>query len=566
MSFRLTASTHSRVAWLFIISWALVLIAWGRLAHVQLIKHDFYHSEALQQRYRAQPLIPVRGAIVDRNGEPLALTTYGHGVYVTPRLITDPEATAAALAPLLEDKQPALLEAFAATDASVWLADDVPAGTAEAVERLQLPGVYVVQRPLRGYPNGALAADVLGLTGIDNQGLAGLEWIYESVLKGVEGKYFGERDPRGRLIAGGREAVEASAPAHELVLSIDHVLQYVTEQELGRGIERARAESGIAVLLEPKTGAILASAVLPTFDPTDQKGAFPRAYRNPAVADQFEPGSTLKVFSAAAALEEGLVELDTPLSSPATLRIGGGIVNNYNHIHHGTISLKDAIEASSNTAFAQLGAHTVGGPDLARYLRAFGFGERLGVDMPGEGPGSVPVAGEVSGETLRWATVSFGHGIAVTPLQLAAATAVIANGGDLMQPYVVQRIRDEAGQTVDEFRPKLLRRVISRATARDVAEAMEAVIEGGTGTRARVPGYRTAGKTGTAQIPEGGVYGDRRLASFIGFAPADDPALVLVIMLYDVQQDNAEGGRWAAPIFSEIMARALPHVGIPPTF
>lgn len=563
--FRLMRFTKLRIALIFIFSTALIVAAWGRLAFVQLVKRDFYESEAMAQRYRAQPLVPERGTIFDRNGVALAMTTYGYGIYATPRLMGDPQTAAGALAPLLNTNPSRLLQQFEGASGNVWLAHRTSAATASAVELLQLPGVYVVERPQRDYPNGRLAADILGFTGVDNQGLGGIEWTFDDVLRGREGAFFSERDPRGRAIAGGRQSVVDASPGHQLVLTIDHVLQYIVEQELERGLRQAKAAWGLVVALQPRTGEILASAVLPTFDPRDIESAVPRAYRNPAVADQFEPGSTLKVFAAAAALEEGLLTLDSAVSSPAALRIGGGTVNNYNNIHHGTITLKDAVSMSSNTAFAAIGSDVVGGPTLARYLQAFGFGQRLGVDLPGEGAGNVPEPGRVAGEALRWANVAFGQGIAVTPIQLAAATAAIANGGDLMQPFVVRQVKDGAGRIVEQIEPKLLRKVISSATASDVTEAMEAVVIGGTGTRARVPGYRVAGKTGTAQIPEGGVYGDKRLASFIGFAPADDPALVLVVMLYDVQQDTAEGGRWAAPVFSAIVSRALPHLGVAPS-
>lgn len=564
MSYRLVPSARGRIVWLFLISMGLILVTWVRLAHVQIVRHRFYESEAVKQRYRSELLVPHRGTIFDRNGIPLAMTVYGHGVYASPAAVKNRELTAELLAPHLNTDAASILEEISRPITSVWLTERISPDVAAAMERLQLPGVYVVQRPQRGYPQGPLAADVLGFTGRDNQGLGGIEFGYDGILKGVEGKYFSERDPRGRSIAGGRTDVQQPAPGHDLVLTIDHVLQYVTEQELARGVAAAKAEWGLAVLLEPATGAIVASAVLPTFDPAHYARSIPRPYRNPVVSDQFEPGSTLKVFTAAAALEEGLIDLHSMLHAPPALRIGGSTIHCYNGLDGEMMSLQDALAVSCNTAFAQLGAKTLGGDKLAHYMRAVGFGSRLGIDLPGEGTGTVPTPGRVDDELLRWATVSFGQGIAVTPVQLAAATAVIANGGDLMQPYVVQRVLDADGKVSSEHTPTLLRRIISQATARDVTTAMEAVVEHGTGVNARVPGYRVAGKTGTAQIPEGGKYGDKRLASFIGFAPADEPALVLVIMLYDVQQDTAEGGRWAAPVFAGIMRRALPHIGIAP--
>lgn len=564
MNHRLRPTVQKRIVALFLAGTALILIMWLRLGYVQLVKHAFFEEEALKQRFRTELLVPVRGTIFDRNGVPLAMTEYGFGVYATPRAVHDAAKTASVLAPLLERDEEDLLEDLNRATSFVWLKGRLATEVARTVDELGLPGVYVVRRPQRGYPHGSLAADVLGFTGRDNQGLGGLEFRYDELLKGIEGRVFSEKDPWGRAIAGGRSDTQQARRGHDLFLTIDHVLQYVTEQELAQGIENAKAEWGLALLMEPATGAVLASAVLPAFDPADYGTFLPRPFRNPAVTDQFEPGSTLKIFTAAAALEEGLIGLDTLLEGPALLHIGGGTVRCHNGIDHGTVSLKDALAVSCNTAFAHLGANIVGGTTLARYMRAFGFGNRLGIDLPGEAAGTVPTPGRVEGELLRWANVSFGHGIAVTPIQLAAATAAIANGGDLMQPYVVQQIVDDTAEVVFEHTPTVLRRVISPTTARDVAAAMESVVRHGTGRLARLEGYRVAGKTGTAQVPEHGVYGDKRLSSFVGFAPADDPALVLIIMLYDVQQDAAEGGRWAAPVFANIMQRSLQYIGIPP--
>lgn len=565
MARRFSPDLHKRVAIIFLLAIVFIGASWMRLGYLQIVRHPFLKAEALKQRYRAEQVVPNRGAILDRDGTPLAITVFGHGVYVVPDVISDPERVAEQLAAPLGRRVDELVQQLSGGSSSVWLTDRLDRKSAEAIEQLKLPGVYVVERPQRDYPHGTLAADVLGYTGRDNQGLAGLEHHFDTLLAGVPGRHFSERDPRGRAIGGGRSELEQPVPGSDLVLTIDHILQYTAEHELAKGIEAANAAWGLAIIMQPSTGEILAMTVLPDFDPADYQRYLPRAHRNPAVADQFEPGSTLKVFTVAAALEEGLVTLDSVLDGPATLRIGGGIVHCHNPAGYGQLSVADAVAVSCNTALAHLGAEMLGGEKLAEYMSAFGFGQRLGVDLPGEIPGSVPTPGRVYGELLRWATVSFGQGIAVTPLQLVTATSAIANGGKLMKPYIVREVRDTDGQLLAKNSPTVLRDVVSTATARDVATAMEAVVERGTGRRAQVPGYRVAGKTGTAQIPEGGIYGQKRLASFIGFAPADNPALLVLVMLYDVKQDTAEGGRWAAPVFADIMRRSLQHLGIPPT-
>jgi len=565
MAPRLAPGVPKRVAVLFLILVGLAGVLWLRLGYLQIVRHSFFEAEAMKQRYRSHQLVPDRGAILDRHGTPLAVTVYGYGVYAVPAAVEDPQHAARLLSELLGRPADVLAGQLARDAQSVWLSHRVEPDAAAAIDNLKLPGVYVVVRPQRGYPHGWMAADVLGYTGLDNQGLAGLEWLLEKELAGVPGEHFSERDPRGRAIAGSRSQVRQAEPGHDVVLTLDAVLQYIAEQEVAQGVQAAGAEWGLAIVMNPKTGEILAMAVQPGFDPANWEAHLPRAHRNPAVADQFEPGSTMKVFTVAAALEEGVATPETTLPAPAVMPIGGGVVRNHNSINYGSLSVAEALVVSSNTALAHLGAEMLGGATLAEYLRAFGFGQRLGVDMPGEGTGRVPTPGRVAGGRLQWATVSFGQGVAVTPLQLAAATAALANGGTLMKPFIVQEIRRPDGYILEHRLPAAIRQVVSPETAAAVVEAMEAVVQRGTGRRAQVPGYRVAGKTGTAQVPEDGGYGDKRLASFVGFAPAEDPALLVLVMLYDVKQDTAEGGRWAAPVFAEIMRRGLQHLGIPPS-
>lgn len=565
MARHLSPLVKTRIAYVFLFIVVCATLLWLRLGYLQIVRHDFLEAEAMRQRYRAQQLVSERGAVLDRHGQPLAVTVYGFGLYAVPAAISDPHAVARQLADFL-GRPAAEIEALLTRSASfVWLADRLEPSLAAALERLRIPGVYVVERPQRAYPQGWLAADVLGYTGRDNQGLAGLEYMYDDVLAGVPGVHVSERDPRGRAIAGARSEVKEPVPGADLVLTLDAVLQYIVEQELAKGIEAAQAQWGLAVAMQPKTGEILAMAVLPAFDPADYQRYLPRAHRNPAVTDQFEPGSTMKVFTVAAALEEGLVTLDTLLDAPALLEIGGGAVRCNYPYGYGRLSVLDAVALSCNTTLAHLGAELLGGRRLHDYLRAFGFGQRLGVDLPGEGTGQVPTPGRIRGELFQWATVSFGQGIAVTPLQLTAATAALANGGVLMKPYIVSEIRHPNGHVLERYEPTPLRRVVSPETARDVVKTMVAAVERGTGRRAQVPGYRLAGKTGTAQIPENGAYVDKWLSSFVGFGPAEDPALVVLVMLYDVRQDATEGGIWAAPVFANIMRRSLQHLGIPPS-
>ena len=304
---------------------------------------------------------------------------------------------------------------------------------------------------------------------------------------------------------------------------------------------------GIFVAVDPKTGDILAMATYPSFDPNHFSDYPPELWKNRAVTDQFEPGSTFKVITGSVALEVGAATLASTYVDPVRLERWGGVVNCWRAGGHGEQTFVEALENSCNPVFAVMSADEIGPARFYEYIRAFGFGGRLGIDFPGEGTGLVPRP--TPNPSLQWANVGFGQGIAVTPLQMAMAVAAIANGGTLYKPRLVKEIRTKDGDIVEARAPEIIRQVLSRQTAQEFISAMRSVVANGSGTRADVPGYRVAGKTGTAQIPEHGRYIDLNMATFVGFAPADDPAIVGVVMLYKVHAQPSWGGTWAAPVF-----------------
>ncbi|HEY8487182.1 MAG TPA: penicillin-binding transpeptidase domain-containing protein [Limnochordales bacterium] len=558
-------AVRRRTAWLFVLC-GLTLVALGlRLFYLQVVRHGYYARLAWEQRLRPLPVEPRRGTIYDRSGRKLAISVSADAVYAVPSEVRDPVQTARRLAEVLGRPAEEIEERLRQKTATVWVERRVTPEQGAAVRALRLPGVGVVERPQRSYPAGSLAAHVLGITGIDNQGLEGLELYYDEYLRGVPGRVEQERDAAGREIPGGISRYVAPQDGYDLVLTIDQVLQYRAERELERVVSETQADFGIFVGVEPSTGEILAMAVYPSFDPNRYQDFPPELRRNRAVTDQFEPGSTFKIGTGAAALETGVVSPEDRFFDPGFVAIGGGVVRCWRPGGHGSQSFVEATENSCNPVFAIVAAQRLGPQVFYRFIRAFGFGERLGVDFPGEAPGYVPAPGTVvHGEVLRWANIGFGQGVAVTPLQLAMAAATIANGGVLMRPHLVREIRSPDGRVVRRFEPVALRRVLSASTAQAFSRILRSVVVNGSGRRAEVEGYRVAGKTGTAQIPRPtGGYGDDTMASFVGFAPVDDPRMVGLVMIYRLKVQPRWGGTWAAPAFAQVMGDALAYLRVP---
>ncbi|HEY8426284.1 MAG TPA: penicillin-binding transpeptidase domain-containing protein [Limnochordales bacterium] len=558
-------AVQRRIAWLLVGTALGALVLAGRLFYLQVVRHGELSRLAFEQRLRPLPVDPRRGTIMDRNGNKLAISVSADAVYAIPNEIEDPAATAQALAGVLGMPADEIEERLRSRQAAVWIARRLDTETARRVRALRLPGIGLVERPQRVYPNGSLAAQVLGITGIDNQGLEGLEFYYEAHLRGVPGRVEAERDAAGREIPGGISRYVPAQDGHELVLTIDQVIQYRAERELERVVRETQSELGIFIAIDPQTGEILAMAQYPNFDPNNYADYPPEVRRNRAVTDQFEPGSTFKIVTGAAALEAGVVRPDEHFFDPGFVAIGGGRVSCWLPGGHGSQTFVEATENSCNPVFAILGAQRLGPEAFYRFARAFGFGQPLGIDFPGEAGGFLPAPGSVQhGELLRWANIGFGQGVAVTPLQLAMAAATIANGGVLMKPHLVKEIRTADGQVLERVRPVALRRVLSPGTAAEFARILRSVVVNGSGTRAEIPGYRVAGKTGTAQVPSpGGGYGDDAMASFVGFAPVDGARLVGLVMIYKLGVQPRWGGLWAAPVFRAIMEDALSYLRVP---
>jgi cell division protein FtsI (penicillin-binding protein 3) len=540
---------------------AMVLALAGvgtRLVVLQVRDHRAFAAQGLDQRVHLIDLPAERGAIVDRTGVPLAITLEARDVYADPRYVTDPIGEAARIARIL-DLRPRQVERLLRTPDStfVYLGRQVDAEDAEKLESLGLPGIGFLDVPKRYYPAGALAPQVLGFVGVDATGLAGLEFEYQDVLAGSSGTRTVELSADGLPIASGIEVVEPAIRGRTLVTTLDREVQYLAQEALQRAVKENGAKGGTIVVMDARTGDVYAMASYPWFDPNEFETAERDAIRNRAVTDMFEPGSVNKVVTAAAALETGAVGLREVFRVPSWMRVGGYTVND-SHAHPiQDMTLGDIVAQSSNIGSAMI-AERVGNADLASVLARFGYGTPTGIGFPGEAGGVVPDLPNWTDITRT--TVSYGQGISMTPLQMAAVYATVANGGMWVQPRLVRGTSRSDGR-LQQTRPGEPRRVLSEETATMLTRMLASVVSSGTGGAADIPGYQVAGKTGTARKLVDGRYVRRYMASFVGFFPASDPRVVIAVSIDEPR--TIYGGVAAAPVFSEIARHVIQRLAIP---
>jgi len=547
------------VAFLF----ALVFIAVaGRAFYLQVLRKDHLVKLAEKQHQRIVALTPGRGAIYDQHSVPLAVSIEMDSCYAETRNIESLPEAAAQLAPLLGLGAGELLAKLKASRNFVWLSRRMPPEQAKKVRELELDGIGFVKESKRFYPNSEVAAHVIGFTGVDPGGLEGVEKKYDSTILGNTGYLVTERDALGRdlsLKPGGEG--KSGSKGSSVYLTLDKNVQYIAEKELALAVQKSGAKAGIALVMEPESGRVLAMANYPSFNPNSFAKSGPAALRNRAISDSFEPGSTFKIFLVASALENRVIRpSDSFDCENGSYSIGGRTIHDTHR--YGVLNVPQILKYSSNIGAAKIGSRL--GPErLYAALTGFGFGEKSDVDLPGE-------AGGVLRQQAKWygvdlATISFGQGVTATALQIAGAVSAVANGGNLMKPYLVDRIVDDSGNVVKQFAPQVKRRVVSAETARTVARMMEGVvIEGGTGTNAAVEGYRVAGKTGTAQKvdPATRRYSAKRTASFVGFVPLEKPRLTILVVI-DEPKTSSYGGVVAAPAFSAIAQQTLCYLKVP---
>ena len=536
----------------------LVLVM-GRLVQLTVVRHAELAQHAETQHQKRITWTPRRGSVVDRNGIPLALSVAAESLYIRPsHLPPDRDEWLPTLATVLQMPAPQVTRLINKPAPFVWLKRRVSPPIAAQVRGLGIQGVGSRETQRRFYPQGTLAAPLLGFTDVDAKGLEGIERVYDRYLRGEPEEIMGERDAFGRTIFA--RGIEGQAEAFQVRLTLDASIQYIAERELERAVRTHRAKAGTVVVLDPQTFAVLAMAQVPTFDPHTPTAVPSRARRNHAISDVYEPGSTLKALLAAAALDMHVVRPDEQINCErGRYRIGRRTIRD--HHPYGRLSFADVIKHSSNIGVAKVGQR-LGVQAYYRYLRAFGLGQTTGIDLPAESAGLLPQPKQWKPITL--ATASFGHGVAVTPLQLASAFATLANDGVLMRPYLVQEIRNGQNKVVKANQPQYVWQTVQTSTARQVVQLLERVMEeGGTGRRAQIEGFRVAGKTGTAQklAKNGGYSRDKYIASFVGIVPADAPRLVIAVAI-DEPRNGHYGGQVAAPVFQEIGTKALASLGI----
>ena len=533
----------------------------GRLAWLQVVKRADLAQLAERQYSRTVVLHAQRGPILDRQGTPLATSTPTESLFVQPRSVGDPVRVTARLAPII-GLPPAEVHAVLTSSRSfVWLRRRLPPAVAAGVRALREPGLGFLPEPLRLYPNRELAAHVVGFEGVEG-GLEGIERAFDGELAGTPGKAIVGRDALGREVAA-PHMLEPPQPGLGVMLTLDRAIQYMTERELDAAYRRTGARSAMAVVLDPRTGEVLALAIRPTFNPNTFLDVPSRdRWRDRAVTDPFEPGSTFKVILAAAALEEGVVRPEDRIyGENGSVTIAKTTIHDWKK--YGWLTFSEVLQNSSNVGSIKVGL-ALGRERYYRYMSAFGFGAATGVGLPGESRGLLRAPGRWS--LLSLPTMSIGQEVSVTALQMVAAFGAIANGGTLMQPRIVRATFDAAGQEVRRFEPRPVRQVISPETARTLTRILVRVVESGTGHNAAIPGYEVAGKTGTAQKLDPATRRYSRspgVLSFVGWAPADVPRFVMLVTL-DEPKNEIWGSEAAAPIFSAIGRGILRYLEVPP--
>jgi cell division protein FtsI (penicillin-binding protein 3) len=535
-----------------------------RAFYLQIIKEDEWQKRAERQHRKVVPLTPARGTIYDSTGSSMAVSIEMDSCFAEPDRILSVGDAAGKLSPILRIAREQLVQKLKGNRHFVWLQRQMTPDLVRKIKALDIKGIEFVKETKRYYPNSEVAAHVIGFTGRDPEGLEGIELKFNSLILGSTGYLVTERDALGRDIGLNGQIVKKSSRGSNVVLTLDKNIQYIAEKELAKAVTESRANTGMALVMEPQTGKVLAMANYPNFNPNSFQKYPMQSLRNRVVADSFEPGSTLKVFLVAAALEEKVISPNESIyCENGSYSIGGRTIHDTHK--HGTLKISEILKYSSNIGAAKIGSR-LGQQKLYSYLNNFGFGTRTGIELPGEAAGLLKDRKHWYGIDL--ATISFGQGISISAVQLATAISAVANGGFLMKPYIVDRVTDDNGNVLQQFSPQTRRSVISQHTAYALTRMMEGVTdEGGTGIKASVEGYDVAGKTGTAQKvdPLTRAYSaSKRTASFVGFVPAEHPRLTIVVVI-DEPKTSSYGGIVAAPAFSEIALQSLCYLRVMPT-
>ena len=574
--------SKKRLIIVLVLACLLFLVLIFRTGYLQLVKGEWLTTKATDQQTREIPIEPKRGTIYDRNMKELAVSVTKYTVWCKPVEVKEKENTAKQVAEILGKEYDDVHKLVSKKNMALvkierWIDDD----KAKQIREAQIPGIWVAEDNQRYYPYGNFAPYVLGHTSADSEGIAGIEMKYNKHLKGTSGKLIVSTDASGREIPRGMEKYYEPTQGKGVVTTIDEVIQHYTEKAVQKAYELNNAKRVSVIAMDIKTGGILSLASKPDYDPNDSrtpiypyyeeelekyddkdklKGYY-QMWRNPLVSDTYEPGSTFKLITSSAGLEENVIKDNEKFTCTGSVTVGGRRIKCWRHYRpHGEQSFAQGVQNSCNPVFVEV-ASRLGVSKMYDYIEAFGFTEKTGIDLPGEAKGIL--YNEKSVGPVELATMSFGQSISVTPIQLIRAISSIANDGKLMEPTMVKAYTDNKGNIIEEVKPKVVRQVISEETSKEMMKIAESVVSEGGGKTAYLPGYRLAGKTGTAQKVIDGRYAQGKyICSFMGIAPADDPQIAILAIVDEPTGVSAFGSTTAGPIIKEIMSDALPYLGV----
>ena len=577
-----TNASKKRLLFVLFATILAIFVLTIRLGYIQIVKGEELKKGALEQWTKGIYINAKRGNIFDRNGKKLAISVSSHTVWASPADIKNPVDTAKKLSEALNLDESEVYEKITKDVNVIKIKQWISMEEVKRLRSLNLSGIEIVDDNKRFYPYGEFASHILGFTDIDNNGLYGIERTFDKYLSGTQGMWVKTEDARGVEMPYGGEKVYDPEDGLNVVLTIDETIQHFAEKYAAKKLMETNAKNVSIIVMEPQTGDILAMANMPQYDPNSPREPLDEEtkkqweslpleelqkkwydmWRNFSINDSYEPGSTFKVIVAAAALEENAVQVDSPFYCNGFVRdIPGAVLKCarwYNP--HGHQTFEEGFENSCNVVFVNVGRR-LGKEKLYEYIKAFGFGEKTGIELTGEQAGIIHVNTDVIKE-VNLATMSYGHGIAVTPIQLITAISAIANGGKLMTPRLVSQLVDNEGNVIKTFEPEVKRQVISESTSKTILKLMEGVVSEGTGSNAYVPGYRVAGKTGTAQkIIDGRYAPGKYIGSFVAIAPADDPKIA-VLVIVDEPEGIYYGGSVAAPIAGELIEETLSYLEV----
>jgi stage V sporulation protein D (sporulation-specific penicillin-binding protein) len=564
-----------------------------RVGWIQVVASERYAKMAVEQQTRDVPIPAKRGVIYDTNGKELAISAVTNSIWARPGVVKSAateeksqenlEKTASTLAEILEMDKEQVLKIISQNRSLVKVAKYVDKEKADQIRQKGLKGIEIAEDVKRYYPMGSFLAHVLGSTTDDNRGLAGIEMKYDKFLSGIPGRWIKNTDRDGDSLSYGVEKYFQAENGLNLVLTIDEVIQHYVEKALDTVQANTSADRVMCIVMDPKTGDILAMGVTPDYDPNNPRvppttdGAiyldslpdekkleyWNAMWRNPLVSDTYEPGSTFKLLTTAIALEEGVTSLDDRFVCTGSIVVAGQKLKCWRSYNpHGAENLVEAVGNSCNPVFVQL-AQRIGYEKYFDYMELFGLRDKTGIDYPGEG--YAILQDEATAGPVGLATMSYGQGIAVTPIQLITAVSALGNEGKLMQPRIVKELRDSDGNVIQSFKTKVVRQVVSKKTADEMSLIMESVVDEGGGATAKIPGYRIGGKTGTANKAEGGGYSNETFSSFIGMAPMDDPRIA-ILMIVDNPKGVKFGSQTAAPGVRLVLEETLRYLNIQPSY